>query len=118
MSKIAIVILADTAGPGDFGRAVNGLMTAKEFKEAGDEVQIIFDGAGTKWIGKFNEEGSKYLPLFESVKDKITGVCGYCAGAFKVKDDAASNNINLIDEYDGHPSFKKLVDDGYTVLTF
>ena len=48
MSKVAIVILADTAGPGDFGRAVNGLMTAKEFKEAGDEVQIIFDGAGTR----------------------------------------------------------------------
>ena len=32
MSKVAIVILADTAGPGDIGRAVNGLMTAKEFK--------------------------------------------------------------------------------------
>ena len=33
MSKVAIIILADTAGPGDFGRAVNGLMTAKEFKD-------------------------------------------------------------------------------------
>ena len=118
MSKVAIVILADTAGPGDFGRAVNGLMAAKEFKDAGDEVQIIFDGAGTKWIGKFTEEGSKYLSLFESVKDKITGVCGYCAGAFGVKDDAAICKIELIDEYQGHPSFKKLVDGGYTILTF
>ena len=114
MSKVAIVILADTAGPGDFGRAVNGLMTAKEFKEAGDEVQIIFDGAGTKWIGKFNEEGSKYGPLFDSVKDKVTGVCGYCAGAFKVTEDATTNKINQIDEYDGLPSFKKLVDDAFT----
>ena len=51
MTKVAIIILADTAGPGDFGRAVNALMTAKEFKDSGDEVQIIFDGAGTKWIG-------------------------------------------------------------------
>ena len=118
MSKVAIVILADTAGPGDIGRAVNGLMTAKEFKEAGDEVQIIFDGAGTKWIGKVNEEGSKYSSLFESVKDKVTGVCGYCAGAFKVTEDASNNNICLIDQYDGHPSFKNLVDNGFTIITF
>ena len=91
MSKVAIVILADTAGPGDFGRAVNGLMTAKEFKEAGDEVQIIFDGAGTKWIGKFNEEGSKYGPLFESVKDKVTGVLG----SFTIVAHEESINIEI-----------------------
>ncbi|MBT3445986.1 DsrE family protein [bacterium] len=118
MSKVAIVVLADTATPGDFGRAVNALMTAKEFKEAGDEVKIIFDGAGTKWISKFNEENGKYNSLFDSVRDKVAGVCGYCASAFKVSEDVAKFNINLIDEFDGHPSFKKLVDEGFTVLTF
>ena len=118
MSKGAIIILADTATPENFGRAVNGLMTAKEFKDAGDEVQIIFDGAGTKWIGKFNEEGGKYNDLFASVKDKVSGVCGYCAGAFKVVEDASSNDIVLLDEVNGHPSFKKLVDEGFTILTF
>ena len=118
MSKVAIVIFADIETKGDFGRAVNALMTAKEFKEAGDEVQIIFDGAGTKWIGKFNEKDGKYNDLFDSVKDKITGVCSYCAGAFKVADEVSSFNIGLLDEYDGHPSFKKLVDSGYTIFTF
>lgn len=118
MSKVAIVIFADIETKGDFGRAVNALMTAKEFKEAGDEVQIIFDGAGTKWIGKFNEKDGKYNDLFDSVKDTIAGVCGYCAGAFKVTDVVTVNAINLLDEYNGHPSFKKLVDNGYTVLTF
>ena len=77
MTKVAIIILADTAGPGDFGRAVNALMTAKEFKDSGDEVQIIFDGAGTKWIGKFTEEGGKYNSLFDSVKDKVSGVLAW-----------------------------------------
>ena len=118
MRKVAIIILADTAGPGDFGRAVNALMTAKEFKDSGDEVQIIFDGAGTKWIGKFTEEGGKYNSLFDSIRDKVSGVCGYCAGAFGVTDDAKNCNINQIDEFNGHPSFKKLIDDGYTIITF
>ncbi len=71
MSKVAIIILADIATPENFGRAVNGLMTAKEFKDAGDDVQIIFDGAGTKWIGKFNEKDGKYNALFDSVKAKL-----------------------------------------------
>ena len=118
MSKVAIVILADIETKEDFGRAVNALMTAKEFKDAGDEVQIIFDGAGTKWIGKFNEKDGKYNALFDSVRDKIAGVCSYCAGAFKVADEASNFSISLLDEYNGHPSFKKLVDNGYTVLTF
>ena len=118
MTKVAIIILADTAGPGDFGRAVNALMTAKEFKDSGDEVKIIFDGAGTKWIGKFTEEGVKYNSLFDSVKDIVSGVCGYCAGAFGVTEDAKNCNINQMDEFNGHPSFKKLVDDGYTIITF
>jgi len=29
-----------------------------------------------------------------------------------------SCKIELIDEYDGHPSFKNLIDNGFTVLTF
>ena len=107
MSKVAIIILADTAGPGDFGRAVNGLMTAKEF-----------DGAGTKWISKFTEEGGKYNDLFDSVKDKVAGVCGYCAGAFGVTKDAEACSVDQLNEYNGHPSFKKLVDEGFTIITF
>ena len=118
MSKVAIIILADTAGPGDFGRAVNGLMTAKEFKDANDEVIIIFDGAGTKWISKFTEEGGKYNDLFDSVKDKVAGVCGYCAGAFGVTKDAEACSFYQLNEYNGHPIFKKLVDEGFTIITF
>ena len=33
----------------------------------------------------------------KSQEDKLTAVCGYCAGAFKVSQDASDNNINLID---------------------
>ena len=29
---------------------VNAMTIAKEFKEAGDEVSLIFDGGGTTWI--------------------------------------------------------------------
>jgi hypothetical protein len=50
MAKVGIVLLADVETQGDKGRAFNALTTAREFKEAGDEVVLLFEGAGTKWV--------------------------------------------------------------------
>jgi hypothetical protein len=48
MTKAAVIILAETEGHANLGRVVNGLETAREFAEAdGDEVELVFDGAGT-----------------------------------------------------------------------
>ena len=40
-------MLADTETREDLGRAVNAMIATKEFKDAGDEVQLSFDGAAT-----------------------------------------------------------------------
>jgi hypothetical protein len=37
MERVAIVLLAGTDTPGDTGRMVNALTTAKEMKEEGDD---------------------------------------------------------------------------------
>jgi hypothetical protein len=50
MAKAAIVVLADTETSGELGRVVNALTTAKELKQEGDEMAVVFDGAGTKWV--------------------------------------------------------------------
>ena len=47
--KAAIVVLADTETHEALGRAVNAMVTALDFKESGDDVQLIFDGGGTRW---------------------------------------------------------------------
>lgn len=47
VNKVAILLLADTESHADKGRLTNAVETAKEFKQAGDKVQLIF-GAGTK----------------------------------------------------------------------
>ena len=54
----------------------------------------------------------------EAVKDRISGACEFCAGAFGVKDQVVTCGVKLAGEYDGHPSFKKLVSQGYQVITF
>lgn len=118
MEKIAVLILADAESPGDMGRVVNGLEVAKEFQEAGDEVQVIFDGAGTRWIGTLGDPDHDYHELFEAVRPSITGACGYCAEAYGVENQVETQNIDLVREFDGHPSVRHLVTEGYQVLTF
>lgn len=76
---------------------MNGLEAAKEFAATDDdEGELIFDGAGTEWIPKLEEEESNYHELYRAVRDG-TSVCDFCVGAFGVKD---------------------AVDDGYEVITF
>lgn len=118
MSKAAIVILAAGDSPESLGRVVNALMAASEYKESGEDVRILFDGAGVQAAAEFSDPAHKYHDLFEQVRDKVQGVCQYCAGAYEVKDRITANNLPLIDEFKQHPSFKTLADAGFAVLTF
>lgn len=117
MTKAAVVLLADTDSHADVGRLVNGLETAKEFAESGDDVELIFDGAGTKWIPELEDEDSKYHHLYQAVQNDAS-VCDFCAGAFGVDDAVNETGVVRLDENEGHPSIKSLVDDGYEVITF
>ncbi len=118
MSKAAIVLLADTETKEGLGRMSNALTSVREFKEEGQEVTLIFDGAGTKWIGELSAPDHKYNRHFESVKGEIQGACAYCARAFGVKDEAQQSGIELLGDFEGHPSLAKLVTQGYQVITF
>lgn len=118
MAKAAIVILAGTESHTDLGRLVNGLEAANEFAETdGDEVELIFDGAGTQWIPELEEEDHDYHDLYQSVQDDAT-VCDYCAGAFGVDDAVDNADVVRIDENEGHPSIRSLVDDDYEIITY
>lgn len=118
MTKAAIIILADAESHGDLARAVNALETAKAFQQAGDDVSVIFDGAGTRWVGKFANPEHRAHKLYESVGPSISGACGYCAGAFGVKNEVEEAGVALLEEHDRHPSIRRLVVDGYEVITF
>jgi hypothetical protein len=118
MNKVAIVVLADAETHGDLGRVTNAMMTAREFNEAGDEVELIFDGAGTRWPGILADSDHKSHGLFEQVEDVISGACGFCARAFEAEEAVKQAKVGLLEEYHDHPSIRRLVDSGHQVITF
>ena len=118
MNKAAILVLADVETHGDLGRVVNAMMTAREFNEAGDDVELIFDGAGTRWPGILADPDHQSHKLFEQVEDVISGACGFCARAFEAEEGVERAKVGLLREYHDHPSIRRLVDSGHQVITF
>lgn len=118
MDKAAIVVLADIETHGDLGRLVNALSAAEEFREHGDDVTIIFDGAGVRWAAELSRPDHRLHATFERVRDTVAGACHYCAGAFEVRDELERIGFPLLRDHKGHPSLRSLVHDGYEVITF
>lgn len=118
MSKTAVVILAGTESHADVGRLVNGLQTAREFAESeDDEVELIFDGAGTQWIPELEDEESEYHELYQAVRNNAAA-CDFCSSAFGVADAVSDAGVVTLDDHDGHPSIRSLVGEQYEVITF
>src|SRR5918995_156115 len=118
MAKGAVVVLAGIEGREAIGRVANALVTAQEFKESGDEIVLVFDGAGTQWIRELADPEHKYHSAFERVRDVVSGACSYCASAYGVVEDVERAGIPLLDEYEQHPSIRRLIGEGYSVVTF
>lgn len=118
MAKIAIVVFSDTNTMEAMGKVSNAFMLALEAVENGDDLKIIFEGAGTKWIGELENEDHKMHELYSGLKDKITGVCDYCAQAFGVKSKVEKAGLSLLSEFKKHPSLRNLFAEGYNVVNF
>jgi len=118
VAKAAIFILTGNETHADHGRLANGLEAAKEFAETeGDEVTVVFDGGGTQWIADLVDAESDYHELYLAIKDEAI-VCDYCASAFGVEEAVDEAGLTLVNEYEGHPSVRDFVADGYEVITF
>jgi hypothetical protein len=118
VAKIAIVVLSDTGTPADSARVANALTTAYEFKEADEEVTLVFTGAGTKWVVELSDPDHRLHKAFRMVKDKVAGACKACATSFGVREEVEASGVPLLAEYRGHQSLRKVIKEGYQVVTF
>lgn len=116
--KFVIILQADTDRHEGLARALHALLYAKELKENGADVALIFDGAGTGWAEKLQDPKHKLNSLFVSLQKEgaILTVCDFCSTAFKVKDKIKNSPVPLVSEYQGHPSLYKWIHQGYEII--
>ncbi len=118
MPKAAVVLLADIETHADMGRAPNALMTVQEFAESGDDVTLVFDGAGVRWAAELLKDENELHGAFDKVRARVAGACHYCAGTFEVREELERSDFPLLRDHKGHPSIRSYVADGYEVITF
>lgn len=125
MQKAVVVVLSDPKAGSEesLGRLFNALAAVYDFKQRGAEVQLLFQGAGTRWAGELVNSEHPAYELFAAVKDKVAGVSCGCADVFGAQEGVAASGFDLITENavpntSGLPSLARLTDEGYAVLTF
>ena len=123
--KAAITIYSDPRSNSDeaTGRLFNGLPAAYDFKQRGDEVTILFQGAGTRWATEVIKKDHPANALFLAVQDKVAGVSCGCADVFCSREEVKASGFDLITENEvpgtsGLPSLQSLIGEGYTILSF
>lgn len=123
--KAAIIVLSDPKSNSEeaLGRFFNALATAYDHKESGDDVTILFQGAGTRWAGEMGNKEHPVYALYKTVEDKVAGVSCGCADVFGATTEAVKNGFDLIKNNtvpgtSGLPSLQKLRADGYEIMIF
>jgi hypothetical protein len=123
--KTAILILSDPKTGTDeaLGRVFNALAAAYEFREKGDDITVLFQGSGTRWIAELGKPDHPVHALFNMVKDTVAGVSAGCADVFGATEDVEKSAFKLVTDNAvpgtaGLPSLHSLSADGYTILTF
>ena len=117
--KFLVILQAGTETHEGLARAVHALLYSAELLEAGHDVVLLFDGAGTEWARALRDPKHKLHARYKKLAGLgvVEEVCDFCSGAFKVKDDLKKiGGVPLVGTYSGHPSLVKWIDAGYAVI--
>ena len=121
----AVVVLSDPASGSEeaLGRVFNALAVVHDARSRGEEVELLFQGAGTRWPGVLASEDHPAHELYESVKPSLAGVSCGCADVFGAGEEVDALGLvrlsdNAVPGTSGLPSLLDKVRAGWSVVTF
>src|SRR5262249_26558621 len=105
------------------GRLFNALAAAYDFKQKHQDVQVLFQGTGSRWAAELTKADHPLHALYTAVQDKVAGVSEGCAVFFGADTDARESGFRMVADNPvpgtpGLPSLASYVADGYSILTF
>ncbi|HTR43980.1 MAG TPA: hypothetical protein VMH87_20395 [Pseudomonadales bacterium] len=123
--KTAIIIISDPKSNTDEanGRAFNALSLAQECLKAGDEVEVNFIGAGTRWPGEMTKAGHPFNALYNSVREAVVGASCGCAAAFGATESVKACGVpekkdNAVAGTPGLLSVRRYLAEGWQTAVF
>jgi hypothetical protein len=117
VNKIAIVIYSKLEGGGK-SAVYRALMFADDLIRAGDDVTIVFDGAGSTALADMIKPEIDLHRVWNKAAPALRGVCAYCAKSYGVKDALEAAAIPMLTDDKGHASLRALLLEGRQIITF
>ncbi len=123
--KTAIIIITDPKSNNDEsnGRAFNALALAQESLRNGDQVEVSFIGAGTRWPAELTKVSHPFNALYNSVREAVVGASCGCAAAFGATEGVQACGIkevkdNAVAGTPGLASVRRYLAEGWQTLVF
>ena len=122
--KTAIIILSDPkAGEESLGRVFNALAIAQESQQAGDEVEVVFNGAGTRWPEELSKISHPANALYNAVRDSVKGASCGCAAVFGATKGVEACGVPLLKDKalagtPGISNLRRYLAEGWQTLVF
>ncbi len=117
MNRIAIIIYSKLEGSGK-SAVYRAMMFAEELIRAGDDVSIVFDGAGSTALAAMIKPEHDLHRVWTKASSALCGVCSYCAKSYGVHDELVAAGMPMLVDDRGHASLRALVAEGRQIITF
>jgi len=122
--KTAIIILSDPkAGEEALGRVFNALAVAQESLQSGDEVEVVFNGAGTRWPEELSKISHPANGLYNAVRETVKGASHGCAVVFGATKGVEACGLPLLKDKTlagtpGISNLRRYLAEGWQTLVF
>jgi len=115
MKKVALFVFN-----GDPMCFIHVLLNALDLDSKGYTAKVVIEGAATKLLPELVTKDNPLHTLWEKTKAAglIAGVCKACAGKMGTLEAAKEQNLDLLDDMNGHPSMSGYLQDGFEVISF
>lgn len=123
--KLAVIILSDPKSGSEeaLGRVFNALAVAHEGLQAGDEVEVVFNGTGTRWPEELTKVSHPANGLYNAVRETVKGASCGCAAVFGATKGVEDCGLPLLKDKalagtPGISNLRRYLADGWTTLVF
>jgi hypothetical protein len=122
--KTAIIILSDPkTGEEALGRVFNALAVAQESQQAGDEVEVVFNGTGTRWPEELSKISHPANALYNAVRESVKGASNGCAVVFDATKGVEACGLPLLKDKalagtPGISNLRRYLAEGWQTLVF
>ena len=96
--KFSILVMSDPKqGDEALGRLFNALAFASEAQRSGDDVELAFQGAGTRWPAELTRLDHPARALYDSVHTLVRGASKACSAVFGATDSVRAAKLPELD---------------------